>query len=79
VVDRKGIDRTAEFIKGAEETLSLSRLVRPELIIFKEGSPSCALCRVDIEGRKTEGCGVATAILMGAQIPIISEEDPLPF
>ena len=30
---------------------------------FKSFAPSCGLRRVDIEGRKTQGCGVATAFL----------------
>lgn len=79
IVDRTGVDRTEEFLKGAEETLNITRLVSPELIIFKEGSPSCGLRRVDIEGKRVEGCGVVTAFLAGSGIPMISDEDPLPF
>ncbi|MBI5250493.1 MAG: DUF523 domain-containing protein [Desulfomonile tiedjei] len=79
LVDRNGIDRTAEFLRGAEESLRVARLVEPNLIIFKEGSPSCGLHTVDIGGTKTAGCGVVTALFMGTGIPIISEEDPLPF
>ena len=79
LIDRNGIDRTAEFLRGAEESAGVAKLVEPELIIFKEGSPSCGLRRVEIEGEKADGCGVVTALLMDTGIPIISEEDPLPF
>lgn len=79
VVDRNGIDRTSEFLRGAEECLRVARLVSPELIIFKEGSPSCGLRRVDIEGEKVTGCGVVTALFKPTEIPIITEEDALPF
>jgi uncharacterized protein YbbK (DUF523 family) len=79
VVDRNGIDRTSEFLRGAEECLRVARLVSPELIIFKEGSPSCGLRRVDIEGEKVPGCGVVTALFKPTGFPIITEEDPLPF
>jgi uncharacterized protein YbbK (DUF523 family) len=79
VVDLNDVDRTSEFLRGAEECLRVAQLVSAELIIFKEGSPSCGLRRVDIEGEKVCGCGVVTALFMSAGIPIISEEDPLPF
>jgi uncharacterized protein YbbK (DUF523 family) len=78
VYDDQGNDRTAAFLRGAEEVLHLCRLVQPDLIIFKEGSPSCGLHRVDIEGTKQQGCGVSTAMLEFLGIPIITEEDPLP-
>lgn len=76
--DRDGLDRTAMFVKGAEETRRLMELVSPALIFFKEGSPSCGVHRVDIEGRKVEGCGVTVALLEGWGIPFLTEEDPLP-
>jgi uncharacterized protein YbbK (DUF523 family) len=78
VVDRNGIDRTQYFVRAAQEVKRIVELVRPRLIIFKEGSPSCGLHRVDIEGVKQQGCGVATALLKQIGITIISEEDPFP-
>lgn len=79
VEDAFGKDRTLEFVRGAQETLAMVRLVGPELIIFKEGSPSCGLNRIDLAGEKTRGVGVATALLSTTGIPIITEEDALPF
>jgi uncharacterized protein YbbK (DUF523 family) len=78
VLDETGVDRTAAFLKGAEEVLRIVELVSPSLIVFKEGSPSCGLRRVDIEGTRRSGCGVVTARLQAYSIPMISEEDPLP-
>lgn len=78
IFDRDGADRTDCFVKGARETIRLVELVSPEFVIFKEGSPSCGLRRVDIEGKKVPGCGVTTALLLDRGIPLLSEEDPLP-
>jgi uncharacterized protein YbbK (DUF523 family) len=46
------------------------------LIVFKEGSPSCGVRRVNIGGRKQVGLGVTSAVLQEYGIQIISEEDP---
>lgn len=78
IIDTNGTDRTASFLRGAEETVRVVELVSPDLIIFKEGSPSCGIRRVDIECEKRAGCGVVTAMLSGRSIPMISEEDSLP-
>ncbi|MBI5568588.1 MAG: DUF523 domain-containing protein [Desulfomonile tiedjei] len=78
VVDETGVDRTAAFLTGAEEVLRIVELVSPSLIVFKEGSPSCGLRRVDIAGTRQRGRGVVAARLKAYSIPMISEEDPLP-
>jgi len=58
--------------------MRIVELVSPEMIIFKEGSPSCGIRRVDIEGSWQSGCGVVTATIRNLNIAIISEEDSLP-
>jgi len=78
VIDSLDNDRTEAFLRGAEQVLHVCRLVRADLVIFKEGSPSCGVHRVDIEGRKQQGAGVTTAMLECLGVPIIAEEDPLP-
>ena len=78
IIDTNGTDRTFSFLRGAEETARVVELISPDLIIFKEGSPSCGIRRVDIEGNEQQGCGVATALVARSGIPMISEEDPLP-
>ena len=76
VIDEDGVDRTDHFLRGAMETLRIVELTDPDLIIFKERSPSCGISLVDIEGRRQPGCGVTTARLLAGGIPIISEMDP---
>jgi uncharacterized protein YbbK (DUF523 family) len=78
LIDKTGIDRTSFFLRAADETRRVVELVSPALIIFKEGSPSCGIQRVDIEGSWRRGCGVVTAVLRDLDIAIISEEDSLP-
>jgi uncharacterized protein YbbK (DUF523 family) len=78
VVDADGHDRTSSFLKGAEEVRRIVELIGPHLVLFKEGSPSCGLRRVDVEGRKRPGRGVTTALLMDLGIPVITEDDPVP-
>ncbi len=56
------IDRTLNFIRGAEESLKIAKIVKPDKVIFKDGSPSCGVNRVDIEGIKRKGCGVTCAL-----------------
>lgn len=78
VMDADGHDRTSAFLKGAEEIRRIVELTKPHLIVFKEGSPSCGLRRVDVEGRKEPGRGVTTALLMDLGVSVITEEDPVP-
>ena len=78
LIDENGVDRTSFFLRAAHECMRIVELVSPEIIIFKEGSPSCGVRRVDIEGSRQSGCGVVTAMIRDLNIVIISEEDPLP-
>jgi len=78
LIDKTGMDRTSLFLRAADETRRVVELVSPAMIIFKEGSPSCGVRRVDIEGSWQSGCGVVTAVLRDLDIAIISEEDSLP-
>jgi uncharacterized protein YbbK (DUF523 family) len=78
IIDTSGTDRTFSFLRGAEETARVVELISPDLIVFKEGSPSCGIRIVDVEGKKQQGCGVAAALVARSGIPMISEQDPLP-
>ncbi len=78
VIDKNGIDKTSSFLRAADECSRIVELVSPGMIIFKEGSPSCGVRRVDIEGCWQSGCGVVTAKIRDLNIAIISEEDSLP-
>jgi uncharacterized protein YbbK (DUF523 family) len=77
VIDETGEDRTEGFIRGAREALRIVELISPWLIVCKEGSPSCGLRRVDIDGQKHDGCGVMVALFKETGIPIVTEQDPI--
>ncbi len=62
VEKESGIDRTGNFIRGAYEALKIAEIVKPYAVIFKDGSPSCGVTEVDIEGEKKTGCGVTCAL-----------------
>ncbi|MEW6531930.1 MAG: DUF523 domain-containing protein [Thermodesulfobacteriota bacterium] len=79
VMDENGVDKTEYLIHGAQAALQILKLTSPDLMIFKEVSPSCGLRRVDLEGNKVPGMGVTTALLKTSGIPILTEEDPLPW
>jgi uncharacterized protein YbbK (DUF523 family) len=78
IFDDDGIDRTREFIVGAQEAVRAIVLAKPQLTIFKEGSPSCGVRRVTVDLVKSKGCGMVTALLTGLGMSILSEDDPLP-
>lgn len=79
VIDRYGVDLTVNFRRGAQAVLQIIVMARPDLIIFKERSPSCGLRTVDIGGHMKAGVGVCVAALKRTGVPIISEEDELPW
>jgi len=74
VVDEEGEDRTENFIKGANETLHLAKLLGASVAYLKTGSPSCGSKRTDERGRVSEIEGVTTALLKEAGIRIVPIE-----
>ncbi len=66
VMNEHGEDVTAEFRRGAVRALAASMAGNCTVAHFKEGSPSCGLTRVDIEGQQTPGLGVAAALFSRA-------------
>ncbi len=75
VVTESGDDVTAQFVRGAEETLKLARTAGATRAILKDRSPSCGCRSVTLEGELRPGMGVAAALLAGNGISIESEED----
>ena len=67
IYTKDGNDVTQAFLRGANETLHLARLVKADLIILKQNSPSCG-CGYIYDGTFTEtlkqGNGVTTALLL---------------
>jgi len=77
VMNRKGMDVTAEFIKGAEETLKLARLFRCDAAILKSRSPSCGFGSIydgTFTGRLTEGSGITAECLCQAGLRVFAED-----
>ncbi len=63
VIDQQGIDRSTEFLRGAQMVLAIAQLQRVDCCILKSGSPSCGLAPV---------IGVTAALLRRHGIPVIA-------
>ena len=80
VLTQTGEDVTEKFLRGAREVLRLAELVRPELVILKERSPSCGVRWIydgTFSGALREGCGVTTALLRRQGWHVLSDEEYL--
>ena len=78
VINKNGQDVTAEFIKGAEETLKIARQFNIKEFIAKSRSPSCGCGQIydgTFSGKLLDGDGVTTALLRRNDLRIILEED----
>lgn len=67
-------DVTALFIHGARMVIELMRGIEVVGAILKEGSPSCGVERVNIDGRIMPGKGILSAVLKKLDIEAISDE-----
>ena len=70
VVSEDGEDVTESFLRGAEEVLRIARLLGLREVIFKDGSPSCGVSVVWVEGREVRGVGVTSALLIRNRIAV---------
>ncbi|WP_305041800.1 DUF523 domain-containing protein [Geoalkalibacter sp.] len=75
VVSEQGEDRSAVFLRGAQETLKVARLCGCAEALLKERSPSCGVHQVYCGEEKISGMGVAAALLQRNGIAVLSEED----
>ena len=78
VVMNDGRDVTAEYRRGAEETLRLARLYGCTAAVLKEKSPSCGCGRIydgTFTGTLTDGDGVTAALLKAHGIPMYGESE----
>lgn len=74
VISNKGVDVTANFIKGAEESLKIAKENNATEAILKEGSPSCGYGYIydgTFSKKKIKGMGVTASILDKNDIKII--------
>lgn len=78
VVDKRGQDYTKEFIKGAEETLNIAKMIDANIAILKARSPSCGFGEIydgTFSGKITKGNGLTAEILSSSGIKVYSEEN----
>lgn len=81
VFDERGEDLTEKMILGAEAMLAFARAERAELAILTDMSAACGSqvisdgCRLVEVRRYQKGVGVATALLLEAGIPVVSQRD----
>lgn len=74
VLNKKGIDVTYQFKKGAEETLKLAEFYKVKLAILKEKSPSCGFEEIydgTFSGKLKKGNGITAELLFQNGIKII--------
>lgn len=78
VIDQNGKDVTAEFEKGAGETLKIAKMAQANEAILKARSPSCGANKV-YDGTFTHtvinGDGVTARLLKQNGISVITDED----
>ena len=80
VVTRDERDFTTAFVRGAEETLRLSRLFSCRIAILKANSPSCGSGQIYdgcVCGRLIPGDGMTAALLKHEGLTVLSEKDDL--
>lgn len=78
IVNNQNENVTAQFVKGAEETLKIAQLYDCKYAILKERSPSCGSSKVydgSFKGKLRDGKGVAAALLQDNGIKVFSEEN----
>jgi len=72
------VDVTAEFIKGAYETLKIAQAVSASIAILKARSPSCGVSQIydgTFSGTKRNGNGVTAQLLLSRGIKVYTEEN----
>jgi uncharacterized protein YbbK (DUF523 family) len=74
VVNDSGEDVTEPFVRCARITLEVARTLGVSHAVLKEGSPSCGVRRVTIEGNRRPGMGVTAALLKENGITVLGDE-----
>lgn len=80
VINQTGRDVTENFIRGAEESLKLARILGTKFAILKSKSPSCGYGEIydgSFRGVLVKGNGVTAALFMKNGIKVITEKDEI--
>ncbi len=75
VLTADGVDKTEEFLKGAQHALALAQSQGATCAILKSKSPSCGCSKIydgSFSGKLVSGDGVTTALLKRHGIKVIS-------
>ncbi len=78
VVTVDGRDVTGLFVRGAEEVLKVAKLVRAELAVMKDLSPSCGCGTIydgSFSGSKRRGFGVTSAMLKLSGFDVVGVDE----
>lgn len=81
VLDERGADLTDAMIAGARAMVAFAREARAEIAILTDASAACGSqvisdgCRLVPVRRHRKGVGVATAAILEAGIPVVSQRD----
>lgn len=78
VINRRGEDKTAEYIRGAKEVLRLARLLNCTTAVLKKKSPSCGSGEIydgSFSGKTAKGDGVCAGLLKANGIRILNETE----
>jgi len=74
LINKNNEDVTDQFLRGAKESLKIAEIITPDIIILKEGSPSCGLNNTNINWKKKEGSGITASFLKNLNINLLSDE-----
>jgi len=78
VMTKDGRDVTAQYMKGAETTLYLAKLLKADYVVLKANSPSCGKGMIydgSFTGKKIPGNGVTAQLLIDNEIKVLTEEE----
>ncbi|NCB39196.1 MAG: DUF523 domain-containing protein [Erysipelotrichia bacterium] len=78
VVNKAGLDVTANFIKGAKETLRLAKMLRVDCAVLKSKSPSCGKNSVydgTFSGVLIPGSGLSARMLVENGFRVFDEQE----
>jgi len=78
IANRDGQDVTDEYIRGAQEAVTLARVTGCRLAILKERSPACGNREIydgSFHGRLIPGSGSAADALKTAGVPVLGESE----
>lgn len=82
VINKVGEDKTKEFLKGAEETLNICKLLNIKTAILKSKSPSCGFGEIydgSFSNKIINGNGITSDLLFKNSIKIYNENNFIDF